>query len=128
MAKGKGKHYAWSDLYNGGEAETIPVAGGRAMRTVVKSRNIIKRGEVVTQSDLGVDDEVWDHLCESGSVRPYPLPEGANDYVSPTAAILQQVADPRTGDVSVDTLLELGLTQPPINPPADEGAELKNEE
>ena len=59
-AKKSEKYYAWTELRNGGEADRIPVAGGRSERFVVQSRNTLKAGEEVSQSDLGgIEDAQW---------------------------------------------------------------------
>lgn len=118
------KLYAWSDLYYGGTTEDVPlpnIKGG--VKTVVVSRDIIRRGEQVTKAKLSVSDDEWDHLVESGSIRPYPLPETASDVISPTRAVLDQYN--KGGELDQNMLLELALSQPlPLNPSADEGAEL----
>jgi hypothetical protein len=106
-----GKMYAWTELRNGGEAERILVAGGRGERFVVKSRNIVKQGEEVSQSDLGVDDETWQSWIDGGSVRPYPMPTGTDEYTSPTQALLAQMSTGE-GEVDIDKLMELGLSNP----------------
>lgn len=116
------KMYAWSDLYGGGEIDEISLPKG-GTKTVVVSRNIVPRGDAITRAKLGVSEEEWDHLVESGSIRPYPLPEGADDVKSPTRAVLEQFS--KGGDIDQDMLLSLALQQPlPINGPAEEGAEV----
>ena len=118
-----GGYYAWSDLYNGGETEKRSRANGREM-TVVLSRNVIERGQAVSQSDLGLSDDEWEALVESGSVRDYPLPESADEYTSPSTAIVRSLVDDR-GDIDVNKLMQLGLAHPPAaNPPAGEQAEI----
>lgn len=107
--------YAWSDLMYGGETEMRDRADGRSYR-VVLSRNVKTRGEKVTQKELGLDDELWDALVESGSVRPYPLPEESDGYVSPTQAIVNRLF--RDGEVDPNQLLELSLQNPPAQPSA----------
>lgn len=116
------KNYAWSDIYFGGEVEDVKTPHG-GMRTVLVKRNIIPRGEEVTKAKLKVSDEEWDHLCESGSIREYPLPEEANDFVSPTQAVLTRLSQ-GTGEIDQNMLMELALAHPPAaNPPAEEEAE-----
>lgn len=125
-----GTFYAWSDLYNGGETSKRPGPGG-VERTVVASRNIIARGEKVTQSGLKLDDDQWQALIDGGSVRPYPLPDGADEYVSPHNAVLRKIVDD-DGEIDVGKLMEMGTPSvaalstlpPPINPPAEEGKTL----
>lgn len=108
----KETYYAWTELRNGGEAEKISVAGGRGERFVVKSRNIINQGEEVSQSDLGgIDDATWQQWIDSGAIRTYPLPEGVDEYTSPTQAFLKNVTT-GSGEVDVDKLMELGLSHP----------------
>jgi hypothetical protein len=109
--KPSGKMYAWTEIRYGGEAEKIPVAGGRSERFVVKSRNVIPLGDEVSQSDIDADDDYWQHLQDEGIVRPYPLPEGTDEYTSPTQAFLGGVST-GTGEVDIDKLMELGLTNP----------------
>jgi len=117
------KYYAWSDLYHGGKVDEVALPTG-GTRTIVVERNIIPRGEVVDSKKLGVSKEEWDHLVESGSIRPYPLPEEASDVISPTRAVLDRYN--KGGELNQDMVLELALTQPlPIHGPAEEGVELE---
>lgn len=77
---------AWSDLYAGGESEETKLG-----RKIIHSRNIIARGSEVSQADLDVSDEEWQHLIDTGSVRNYPLPSGYHDDDNnPTDAALGQ--------------------------------------
>lgn len=116
------KFYAWSDLYHGGKTEDVALPKG-GTRTVVVERNITPRGEAITRAKLDVSEEQWDHLVESGSIRPYPVPEEASDVISPTRAVLDRYN--RGGELDQNMLMELALTQPlPLNPSADEEAEL----
>ena len=108
------KMYAWSDLHLGGKTEERKTFDGR-LRTVVLERNIIPRGDEVTKSKIGDD---WDEFVANGSVRPYPLPEEADDYLSPNQAILQRFM--KGGEIDVDALQSIAQPEP-INPPADEG-------
>lgn len=113
-------HYAWTDIRNGGEVDVRKAPGGREIKVVTK-RNVIARGEKVTKAGLKVSDEEWDALLEGGSVRPYPLPKGADENISPTTAILRELVDNR-GEVDLNKLMELGLTVPP--PASDEESEV----
>lgn len=103
--------YAWTALHNGGEGERMAIAGGRSERYVVKSRNITPQGDEVSQSDLDVDDDYWQHLQDIGSVRPYPMPKGVDDYTSPQQAFLADIST-GTGEVDTDKLMEMGLSNP----------------
>jgi hypothetical protein len=116
------KSYAWSDIYFGGNVEDVktPVGG---IKTVVTERFIVPRGEEVTQSKIKVSKEEWDHLVDTGSVRPYPLPEEASDVISPTQAILTRLSQ-GTGEIDQNMLMELALAHPPAtNLPAEEEKE-----
>ena len=113
------KMYAWTELRNGGEAGQIDVAGGRGQRFVIKSRNIVKQGEEVSQADLGVDDAMWQEWIDSGSIRNYPLPEGTDAYTSPAQAFVSNISTGR-GDLDVNKIMELGLSHPAALAPDDE--------
>lgn len=102
--------YAWTELRNGGEAERLLVAGGRGERFVVKNRNVIKEGEEVSQDDIGVDDETWEHWQEIGSVRSYPKPEGVDDYTSASQALVANLSS--GGELDLEKLMEMGITNP----------------
>lgn len=111
---------AWSDLLYGGETETRTRADGRDYK-VVLNRNRLARGEKVTKKEIGVSDEEWDHLVETGSIRPYPLPEGAGEFTSPATAVMEMLS--KDGDIDPNVLMELALQHPPaINPPAEEAS------
>jgi hypothetical protein len=126
----KDTYYAWSDLYNGGESVERTNANGTKVR-IVESRNVIARGTEVSQSDIDVSDDEWNHLVESGSVRPYPLPDGADENVTPHRAVLAEIVDDQ-GEIDVNKLMALGATSAgalvtlpnPINPSAEEGKTL----
>lgn len=81
--------YAWSDLYNGGKSEETKLG-----RKIIHERNIIPRGEKVTKAKLKLEDEEWDALVASGSIRDYPLPEGyegdAAEGQSPVTYVLEK--------------------------------------
>ncbi len=119
------KHYAWSDIHNGGTVEHVKLPNGGTKQVVTK-RNITVRGTEVTKAKLDVSDEDWDALIDGGSVRPYPLPEGANDDVSPSNAVLHKLTQ-GSGEIDQNMLLELALTHPPSvyeNPSSDKEAKL----
>lgn len=126
--KKSGEYYAWSDLYGGGEVEQREAPGGRLVK-VVMSRNIINRGEKVTQAQLKVEDDEWENLLAGGSVREYPIPDGADAYTSPHRAVMQALVGP-DGEIDVNKVMELqnieALAVPPtpINPPAEDAKEL----
>lgn len=116
--------YVWSPIYNGGEVKSIDTALQGVTKNVVVSRNITPVGEKVTKAKLKCTDEEWDRYLEGGTIRPYPMPEEADEVTSPTQAIISRLTQ-GSGEINQDMLLELALTQPlPLNPPADEGAEL----
>jgi hypothetical protein len=81
--------YAWSDLYNGGKSEET-----RLGRKIIHERNVIPRGAKVTKAKLKVEDDEWDALIATGSLREYPLPEGyegdAAEGQSPVSFVLEQ--------------------------------------
>jgi hypothetical protein len=105
-------HYAWSNIYLGGEVEDIETFRGTRERIVTK-RNIVPAGEKVTQAKLKMEKEQWEALIEGGSVRPYPLPEGADEVTSPTEAVMKMYLTPSgRGEIDQNMLLELALTQP----------------
>ena len=116
------KYYAWSDIYNGGKTEDVTSPTGQVKHVVVE-RNVTPRGSAVTKSKLGVSDADWDRFIENGVIRSYPVPDEADEYVSPTQAVLRRLS--QGGELNQDMLLELAMTTPPAeNPPADEGAEV----
>lgn len=116
------KFFAWSDLYNGGKIEKVTLPNG-GVREVVVERNMIPRGSEISKGKLKLSDADWDALVEGGSIRPYPLPDEADDNTSPTQAVLRRLS--RDGEIDQNMLLELALTQPlPENPAAEEAAEL----
>lgn len=104
-------HYAWSEIRFGGEVDNKKAPGGRDVKVVTK-RNVVEWGSKVTQKDLGVDKDEWQHLIDTGSVRPYPPPKGANENTSPTTALMTELVDSR-GEIDVNRLMEMGLTVPP---------------
>lgn len=131
-AAASGDYFAWSDLYYGGEVQEMKVgARGDQTRTVVVNRNIVRHGEPVDQATLGCDDDEWAHLIETGSVRPYAVPEGTDDRTSATRAFLVAVTDDE-GNIDINKVMAMGASlnsmQPmpeATNPPAEEGKELE---
>lgn len=116
------KFYVWSDIYNGGKVEDVTTPTG-AVKHVVVERNITPRGSAVTKSKLDVSDEDWDRFIENGVIRSYPVPDEADEYLSPTQAVLRRLST--GGELDQDMLLELAMTTPAAeNPPASEGAEI----
>lgn len=104
-------YYAWSDLWLGGEAETQKAPGGREFK-VVTSRVIVQRGEKITKAKSGLSDEGWDEMIDSGSIRPYPLPDGADEYTSPATAMIRALVNAQ-GDIDVNKIMEMGFTNVP---------------
>lgn len=125
---GGGSFYAWSNIHHGGETEMRPRQNNMMMK-VVTERNVVAHGEKVTQAELGVTDEEWEGLIDSGSVRPYPVPEGTDEYTSPHKAVMDTLVGP-DGEVDVDKVMALQnldaivTSTPIINPPAKDEAEL----
>lgn len=116
------KWYAWSNLQGGGKVEDVQTPTG-AIKHVVVERNIIPLGSEVSKAKLKLSDEEWDGLIAGGSVRNYPVPAEADEYTSPTQAVVRRISS--GGEIDQNVLLELALSNPPAeNPPADEGAEL----
>ena len=116
-------HYAWTELRFGGEVEQRPASGNRFVNVVTK-RNVIARGEKVTQKDVGVTDEEWQSWIDGGSVREYPLPKGADEYTSPAAVIVADLVDD-DGNIDINKLIESGLAQPEAAPVEQPAAETK---
>ena len=122
-----GDYYAWSNIYHGGETEVRKSPNG-VERKITVSRNIVKHGEPITQSQIKASDDEWENMIAGGSVRPYPVPEGADEHTSPHRAVMATLVD-ENGDIDTNKLLQLGApsvaaltTLPnPINPPAEEG-------
>ena len=118
------KFYAWSNIYNGGEIKEVTTSKGMTQQ-IVTNRSIIPAGEEVSKGKAGLTDEDWDAMIEGGSIRPYPLPEDADEVTSPTQAVINKITT-GTGDIDQNMLLELALTQPlPENPSAEEAKEVE---
>lgn len=118
------KFYVWSDIYNGGETKEVTTSKGLTM-TVVESRNVIQRGEEITKAKSKLSDVEWDEKVANGSIRTYPLPDEADEYTSPTQAVLRRLSTGE-GEINQDMLLELALSQPaPENPPAEAAKEVE---
>jgi hypothetical protein len=116
-ARKKSGFYAWTDIHNGGE--TKEVRG----RTLVVDRNMVKLGDPVSQDDLGVTDEEWDHLLEGGSIRDYPLPEGIGENESPSAYVTRMQAERQ--ELDPDTLLKMNAALEVPAPQPTEEAEVE---
>jgi hypothetical protein len=104
------KMYAWSDIYNGGKVEEITLPNG-GKRKVVVERNIIPHGSEVSKAKSKLDSEDWDRMVANGSIRPYPMPEEADDNTSPNQAVLRRLYKGE-GEIDQNLLLELALSQP----------------
>lgn len=105
--------YAWTEIRYGGEGSLQEMSTGRGQRYVITKRNIVKQGDEVSQSDVDVDDETWQHWQDEGIVRSYPMPEGMDEYTSASQAFLSGISTGR-GEVDIDKLMELGLSNPAI--------------
>jgi hypothetical protein len=57
----------------------------------------IDPGEEVSQSDLGISDEEWQGLIDSGAVRAEEYPEDLPDDMSPAEHFRQQEAEVAAG-------------------------------
>lgn len=66
-------HYAWSNLYLGGESEM------RQDRKIVQSHNIIPAGKEVSVGDFDLSQEQFDAWKADGVIREYPHPDGYID-------------------------------------------------
>lgn len=118
------KFYVWSTIHNGGEVGEVESPTGQK-KTVLLSRNTLDVGNEVTKAKSGLSDDEWDACLAGGSIRPYPLPDGADDYTSPTQAVISSLTN-KSGEIDQNMLLELALTQPlPENPPAEEAKEVE---
>jgi len=70
----------------------------------------IKPGDKVSQADLGIEDEEWEALLESGAVREQPYPEAVSEggYPdSPNRYFLDQLQKAAEGQLSADEVKEL---------------------
>lgn len=98
--------YAWSTLYNGGEAKQIKD------RKIIVSRNTVEPGEKVTKANLKADDATWDALVAGGSVRNYPFPKIPEGFSgSPSEFVMKSLRD-GDGEIDQNTLLALALGTP----------------
>jgi hypothetical protein len=95
------KMYAWSNFV------TERNEAGQATKT-------IKPGDAVSQADLGVEDEEWEYLVETGAVREEEYPDIPDD-VSP--AEYQKQVDNATIEVQ-----EARLVLSEIKPEEEEAA------
>ena len=104
------KFYVWSTIHNGGEVGEVESPTGQK-KTVLLSRNTLDVGSEISKAKSGLSDEEWDAMIEGGSIRPYPLPEGADEYTSPTQAVIRALTT-ESGEIDQNMLLELALSQP----------------
>lgn len=116
------KYFVWSDIHNGGKTEQVALPNGDTKQMVTK-RNVTVRGTEVTKAKLNASDEEWDGWIDGGSIRPYPLPEGANEDVSPSSAVLSMLTE-GSGEIKQNMLIELALTHAPPMPEDDKDAKL----
>lgn len=80
-------YYAWSEIIYGAEHdETDP-----KLILGVKS---VKPGEKVDAKMIGVSEEEFERMVETGSIRNYPFPKELQDpTASPNQLIAQQLVD-----------------------------------
>jgi len=91
-------HYAWSNFQADYDEEK---------RQFTKK---IKPGDEVSQADLGVDDDEWESLVESGAVREQEYPEAiaSGEYPdSPNKYFTEQMQKAAEGALSGDEVKEL---------------------
>jgi hypothetical protein len=101
--------FAWSDLYVGGEAEETKLG-----RRITHSRNIIRRGNEVSEkelSDLGLSEDEWSEWVANGSIRNYPLPDGYEgdvaQGVSPVTYVIEKARaemEAAEGDMAAESV------------------------
>ena len=101
------KHYAWSNLYDGGKTKEITLPN-KSVRTVVLERNVTEFGSEVTKSKLGVTDEEWDALIEAKVIRTYPTPKNLGENESPASFVERKLLDGEM-EFNPDVLLEMSL-------------------
>lgn len=126
--------YAWSNIHYGGEVEERLSPNG-AVRKIIVSRDVVECGQPVSQGQLGITDEEWEHLIESDVVRTYPLPEGADEYTSPNRAVMRMIYDDE-GELDANKLMALTAAQhgalvtlpPAMHGAASEDAPVMNED
>lgn len=109
------KTYAWSNF---------PVEHDEKSGQVTKT---IKAGEPISQSDLGVSDEEWAYLLETGAVSEEEYPD-VPPTVSPAEYQAQQEsAAIQLGEarLAVEELTTDAETQPPTPTPGTTGAKAK---
>lgn len=101
------KHFAWSNIYNGGEVKNVTLPNGGVKRVVTK-RNVIAFGDEVSKSKSKLKDEEWDALIESKVIRDYAPPAGLGEDESPSSFIQRGLL---AGELEFDPnlLLELSL-------------------
>lgn len=67
--------YAWTDIQHGKDGE----------------RQVLRRGETVTASKLGIEDDEFEQLKESRAIRQTKYPDMPSDYTgSPREFILEE--------------------------------------
>jgi hypothetical protein len=97
-------HYAWSNIYDGGESKVVRDPSGRERRVIV-SRNIIEFGTKVTKTKIG---DGWDSHIANGTIRPYAPPKDLPEDVSPAQHVLLELLGGKR-EIDQDMLLEMSL-------------------
>lgn len=99
-------YYAWSNFKD--------VVADLAKPDVKTS---FKPGDVVTKEKLGVDQDNWDALVESGAVRVKKYPDMGNYEGSPREYRLEQLAAAAKGE-EFDVVADMAPEKGPIELPA----------
>lgn len=105
----KGQHYLWSNLYDGGETDTVRTPNG-GERNVILSRNIKTVGDEISESDASSKEE-WEAWLEAGVARPYKYPDmpaGSTD--SPVVHLQKQLAEAASSQEELLTAQVAGVT------------------
>lgn len=103
-------YYLWSPVQDGGETKLVPLPTG-GERSVVVKRNVVPVGTKVTQTKLGVEDDLWNQWLDGGVVRTYPypdMPDGSTD--SPVVFLQKQLNAAANSEEERLTALVAGAT------------------
>lgn len=94
-------YYAWSEIRYGAEHD-------KNRPELILKQLTAAPGDKVTAAQLGLDEDQFQELVDSGSVRNYPLPEELRDpLTSPNTLIAQGLADSETVAATVGVSPEL---------------------